>query len=315
MIGYHAVSLVADAWAKGCRSFDVRKAYRAALRAAEYDTTGIRCPDWMIPYVMPRARYWKNAVGYVPCDRDKEAVAKRWSMPTTTGVSPCWPANWATRPMPAGMRPLRRVTALITIRPRASCGGWIPAASGVSLSIRMRRITGTMTIARGMPGSGAGLFPHDPEGLMELMGGRERFVRRLDSLFTADPRLEGDQVSADISGLIGQYAHGNEPSHHITHLYNYAGVPWRTQELVDQVLRTLYSDAPDGLSGNEDCGQMSAWYVMNAMGFYQVCPGRPVYSIGRPLFEEVTLRLEGGKTFVIRAKNNSEKTSISVRRR
>ena len=116
--------------------------------------------------------------------------------------------------------------------------------------------------------------PHDPEGLMELMGGRERFVRRLDSLFTADPRLEGDQVSADISGLIGQYAHGNEPSHHITHLYNYAGVPWRTQELVDQVLRTLYSDAPDGLSGNEDCGQMSAWYVMNAMGFYQVCPGR-----------------------------------------
>lgn len=142
---------------------------------------------------------------------------------------------------------------------------------------------------------------------MELMGGRERFVRRLDSLFTADPRLEGDQVSADISGLIGQYAHGNEPSHHITHLYNYAGVPWRTQELVDQVLRTLYSDAPDGLSGNEDCGQMSAWYVMNAMGFYQVCPGRPVYSIGRPLFEEVTLRLEGGKTFVIRAKNNSEK--------
>ena len=149
--------------------------------------------------------------------------------------------------------------------------------------------------------------PHDPEGLMELMGGRERFVRRLDSLFTADPRLEGDQVSADISGLIGQYAHGNEPSHHITHLYNYAGVPWRTQELVDQVLRTLYSDAPDGLSGNEDCGQMSAWYVMNAMGFYQVCPGWPVYSIGRPLFDEVTLRLEGGKTFVIRAKNNSEK--------
>ena len=84
-------------------------------------------------------------------------------------------------------------------------------------------------------------------------------------------------------------------------------MPWRTQELVDQVLRTLYSDAPDGLSGNEDCGQMSAWYVMNAMGFYQVCPGWPVYSIGRPLFDEVTLRLEGGKTFVIRAKNNSEK--------
>ncbi|MCF0159684.1 MAG: glycoside hydrolase family 92 protein, partial [Bacteroidaceae bacterium] len=119
-------------------------------------------------------------------------------------------------------------------------------------------------------------------------------------------------VSADISGMIGQYAHGNEPSHHIIHLYNYVGQPWRTQELVDEVLQTLYFNNPDGLSGNEDCGQMSAWYILNAMGFYQVCPGNPVYSIGRPLFKKATIHLPNGKDFVIEAINNS-KTNKYVR--
>lgn len=112
-------------------------------------------------------------------------------------------------------------------------------------------------------------------------------------------------VSADISGLIGQYAHGNEPSHHITHLYNYVDQPWRTQELVDQILHTLYFNDPDGLSGNEDCGQMSAWFILNSMGFYQVCPGKPIYSIGRPLFEKSTIQLKDGKTFTVIAHNNS----------
>ena len=137
------------------------------------------------------------------------------------------------------------------------------------------------------------------------MGGREGFISKLDSLFTADSALEGDLVSADISGLIGQYAHGNEPSHHIAHLYNYVGQPWRTQEIVDEVLHTLYFNNPNGLSGNEDCGQMSAWYLLNAMGFYQVCPGKPVYSIGRPLFEQAIIHLPDGKTFTIVAHNNS----------
>ena len=139
-----------------------------------------------------------------------------------------------------------------------------------------------------------------------LDGRREAFVGKLDSLFTVSSELEGETVSADISGLIGQYAHGNEPSHHIIHLYNYVNRPWRTQELVDSVLYSQYRNAPDGLSGNEDCGQMSAWYILNAMGFYQVCPGEPVYSIGRPLFEEVTIHLPGQKDFVIRTKNNSK---------
>jgi predicted alpha-1,2-mannosidase len=117
--------------------------------------------------------------------------------------------------------------------------------------------------------------------------------------------MEGENVSADISGLIGQYAHGNEPSHQTIHLYNRVGQSWRTQELVDEVLYTLYFNNPNGLSGNEDCGQMSAWYILNSMGFYSYCPGIPEYSIGRPIFDEVTINLKDGKTFTVKALNNS----------
>ncbi len=105
------------------------------------------------------------------------------------------------------------------------------------------------------------------------MGGEDAFVGKLDSLFTADSSLEGETTSSDISGLIGQYAHGNEPSHHVIHMYNYVNRPWRTQELVDSVYRSQYANAVDGLSGNEDCGQMSAWYVLNSMGFYRYVRG------------------------------------------
>jgi predicted alpha-1,2-mannosidase len=147
--------------------------------------------------------------------------------------------------------------------------------------------------------------PHDVEGLVNLMGGREAFISKLDSLFTAGSELVGDNVSADISGLIGQYAHGNEPSHQTVHIYNLVNRPWQTQELVDSILYTLYSDRPDGISGNEDCGQMSAWYILNAMGFYSYCPGMPEYSVGRPIFDEVSIRLKNGKTFVIKTVNNT----------
>ena len=149
--------------------------------------------------------------------------------------------------------------------------------------------------------------PQDVPGLIELMGGKEKFTEKLDSLFSASSELTGDLVSADITGLIGQYAHGNEPSHHITHLYNYAGQPWKTQELVDRIYTEQYRVDPDGLSGNEDCGQMSAWLVLNAMGFYQVTPGSPVYSIGRPLFENLTVNLTNGKQFVVNVKDFSKK--------
>lgn len=149
--------------------------------------------------------------------------------------------------------------------------------------------------------------PHDIPGLISLMGGRQAFIEKLDSLFTMPSHITGDLVSSDISGLIGQYAHGNEPGHHIPYLYNYAGRPERTQEVVDSILYSLYAAAPDGLAGNEDCGQMSAWYILSSIGLYQVCPGRPEWTIGRPLFSEATIHLPNGKTFTVRAIGNSRR--------
>jgi len=147
--------------------------------------------------------------------------------------------------------------------------------------------------------------PQDVNGLVALVGGKEKFIEKLDTLFSTSSELTGEEVSGDISGMIGQYAHGNEPSHHITHLYNFVGQAWKTQKLTNQIMSTLYFNDPNGLAGNEDCGQMSAWYVLNAMGFYSFCPGEPVYSIGRPIFDKVEINLSNGKKFTIIARNNS----------
>ncbi|MGL4781327.1 MAG: glycoside hydrolase domain-containing protein, partial [Bacteroidales bacterium] len=148
--------------------------------------------------------------------------------------------------------------------------------------------------------------PHDVNGLVALMGGKEKFITKLDSLFTVESALEGESTSMDISGLIGQYAHGNEPSHHIAHLYNYVGKPHRTQELLDSIIYSQYAPTPEGICGNEDCGQMSAWYIMNAMGLYQVAPGNPIYSIGRPIFDKMTINMEGNP-LTIQTIHNSRK--------
>ena len=148
--------------------------------------------------------------------------------------------------------------------------------------------------------------PHDVPGLIELVGGKETFIKKLDVLFSTSSEMVGDDVSNDISGLIGQYAHGNEPSHHISHMYNFVDQPWKTQEITDQIMEELYFNNPNGLAGNEDCGQMSAWYVLNSMGFYSFSPGNTTYSIGRPIFDEVEINLPSGKTFNIIAKKNSK---------
>jgi predicted alpha-1,2-mannosidase len=148
------------------------------------------------------------------------------------------------------------------------------------------------------------LVPHDVQGLITLLGGDEAFTAKLDSLFVVTGDL-GDEASPDISGLIGQYAHGNEPSHHIPYLYAYAGEQWKSAETVRRILTTMYHDAPDGLSGNEDVGQMSAWYVLSALGFYQVAPAGGVYVFGSPQVERATIDVGGGRKFEIIARNNS----------
>jgi hypothetical protein len=135
---------------------------------------------------------------------------------------------------------------------------------------------------------------------MQLMGGTNGFVNKLDELFTTETKLSGRE-QPDITGLIGQYAHGNEPSHHMAYLYDYAGVPSKTQYRVRKILDEFYKPTPDGLIGNEDCGQMSAWYVLSASGFYSVLPGQQRYDLGTPLFKEVVFNLENGKKFIIRA--------------
>lgn len=148
------------------------------------------------------------------------------------------------------------------------------------------------------------LVPHDVPGLIELFGSEDAFTAKLDSLFVIDGDM-GAHASPDVSGLIGQYAHGNEPSHHILYLYNYVGQPWKTAERVRQVLNLLYNDAPAGLSGNEDVGQMSAWYIMSALGFYQVAPAGGQYVFGSPLFDEALIDLGEERTLRIKAHNNS----------
>ena len=150
------------------------------------------------------------------------------------------------------------------------------------------------------------IVPHDVNGLIDLYSGKENFTQKLDTLFTTSSEILGEDASADITGLIGQYAHGNEPSHHITYFYTYAGEAWKTQKLIDQIQKEFYSDKPDGIIGNEDCGQMSAWYILNSMGFYQMTPGNPEYVISRPIFDRVEIPLENGKTFIIITENNSK---------
>jgi predicted alpha-1,2-mannosidase len=150
------------------------------------------------------------------------------------------------------------------------------------------------------------LVPHDVHGLVSLFGSEKKFTKKLDSLFVVHGDL-GKDASPDISGLIGEYAHGNEPSHHIIYMYNYVGQPWKAAPLLRRVYREMYQNAPDGLSGNEDVGQMSAWYVISTCGLYQVEPAGGKFIIGSPLFEKAALNVGNGKTFTVLAKDNSDK--------
>jgi predicted alpha-1,2-mannosidase len=147
--------------------------------------------------------------------------------------------------------------------------------------------------------------PHNPQQLISLMGGKKRFVQHLDSLFTMHRPDEFFAETEDITreGIRGNYVHGNEPSHHVPYLYNYAGAPRKTQYWVRHIMDTKYLPSPDGLSGNDDCGQMSAWYIFSALGLYPVAPGSDRYDLGSPLVKEATLNLENGKTFTVTSVN------------
>ncbi|MDR1330835.1 MAG: GH92 family glycosyl hydrolase [Tannerella sp.] len=304
MIGYHAVSVIADAYMKGIRDYDTEKALTACVATSRYDTAGILFPSETVRNkLMPLGRKYYVERGYIPADLGARSVSE--------GLEYAY-SDWCIARIAEDMS--ADSIARVYDRRALNYRHYFDSASGF---MRGRTSTGEWEMPFNPRSAGRSYtegnawqwswyVPHDVYGFIELAGGKERFAARLDSLFSVPSYIEGEARITDATGLIGQYAHGNEPSHHISHLYNFIGQAWKTQQTVDSILYSLYFNDPDGLSGNEDCGQMSAWYILNAMGFYSFCPGKPEYSIGRPLFDRVTLNLPGGKTFTVEAAHNSK---------
>ncbi len=286
MIGYHSVPVIFDAYMKGIRGFDAKSALEAMKVSAERSQHGQK---------LYRER------GYIPADKENESVSKT--------LEYCYD-DWCIAQMAKAIgakedydkynqRSLfyKNLFDKSTgfMRGKMSDGSWITP-------FEPKAVTQQYTEANAYQYNF--FVPHDIKGMIDLYGGDENFVRKLDDLFAESDKLEG-RFQPDISGLIGQYAHGNEPSHNFAYLYNYAGAPWKTQERIRGIMSELYSSKADGLCGNDDCGQMSAWYVFSAMGFYPVTPGQNTYAIGSPIFDKVTINLENGKKFIISTKNNS----------
>ncbi len=312
MIGYHAVSVIADAMAKGIKGFDYEKAYAASKHSAELDHFGL-------------AGYKKR--GYISMEDENESVSKTleyayndWCIAQMAKVLSDTKLARIPNPKPGETKSFRGDIGFVNqldklaFEKRAryfenlldTKTGFFRAKKNAGFVEPFSPTEVNFGFTEGNSWQYSFFVPQDVSHLMTLMGGREKFVAKLDELFTTSAKLSGRE-QADLTGLIGQYAHGNEPSHHIAYLYNYAQEPWKTQKYVRQIFDEFYKNAPDGLIGNEDCGQMSAWYIMSAGGFYPVAPGSPVYAVGSPLFPEMTYRLENGKTFTIRAKNVSSK--------
>jgi predicted alpha-1,2-mannosidase len=291
MIGYHAVPVIVDAYVKGIRGFDAAEALAAMKHSAETDFRGIGA---------------YRELGYIPAGEEGESVSKTLEYAYDDWcIAQMAKALGADDDYAAYIRRAQSYKNLFDpstgfMRAKTNGAWWAPFDPA--------EINFNYTEANAWQYSFS--VPQDVRGLIELMGGDERFAARLDSLFTTNPKTSGLDLP-DVSGLIGQYAHGNEPSHHIAYLYSFAGRPWRTQERVRDIMDGLYHDARDGLCGNEDCGQMSAWYVLSALGFYPVTPGSDVYVIGTPLFREATIDVGGGKRFVIRA-NGVSRNNIYV---
>ena len=306
MIGYHSVPVIVDAYKKGIRDFDIQKAYRAIVHASTYDTINVSFPSKAIKNIlMPMGKFYNETMDYIPADLENESVSKALEYAYN---------DWCIAQMAKDlgkkddynrfMKRSKKYTQYYDtktgfMRGKNQDGKWREPFDPRYSKHRKDDYT------EGNAFQWSWFAPHDVRGLVDLVGGKETFINNLDVLFSTSSKLVGDDVSGDISGLIGQYAHGNEPSHHISHMYNFVNQSWKTQEITDQIMRELYFNNPNGLAGNEDCGQMSAWYVLNAMGFYSFNPGDPTYSIGRPIFDEVEINLPTGKKFIIRAENNS----------
>ena len=297
MIGYHAVPVIVDAYMKGIRSYDVEKAYEAIKHSAMQDKLGLR--------------YYKEK-GYIPYEWVQESVSRTLEYAYD---------DWTIAQMAKELGQMedyryfyersknyQNIFDLEThfTRPKDAQGQWKTPFDPLNADHRTNGFT------EGNAWQYTWYVPHDVQGLVELMGGREKFEQKLDALFSNEDEPTGDK-SPDISGMIGQYAHGNEPSHHIAYLYNDINRPHKTQALVRQIMSTLYSAKENGLSGNEDCGQMSAWFILSSMGFYPVAPGSNYYHLGSPIFDKAVIKLENGKKFTVISHNNTKENKYVVK--
>ena len=289
MIGIQSVPVIADAILKDVKGFNYERAYQAMKASMMSDYKGLS-------YV--------TDLEYIPADKENESVAKGLEYAI---------ADWGVAQVARKLGKTedyeyfsKRALAYQNywdkdthfFRGKNRDGSWVTPFNPVHSTHR------NDAYCEGNGWQYTWLVPHDVEGLISLFGSKEAFVSKLDSLFLVNEDL-GDAASPDISGLIGQYAHGNEPGHHTVYLYSFVGQQWKTAEKVDYILSHMYSDLPDGLQGNEDCGQMSSWYVFSALGFYPVNPSDGMYVFGRPIFDKVVLKLPENKVFEIRANNNS----------
>ncbi|MGB4846099.1 MAG: GH92 family glycosyl hydrolase [Ferruginibacter sp.] len=285
MIGYHSVSVITDAYMKGINQFDTKLALEAMKKSATWDHLGL-------PALMDH--------GVLEMDDEHESVSK-----TLEYAYDDWCIAQFAKKLGEEddykyyIKRAQNYKNLVNLqtgfmRPRKN-GNWISPFDP-------REVNNNFTEANSWQYSF--YMPQDVFGYTEIIGGRKHLESKLDDLFTENSQTTGRNQS-DITGLIGQYAHGNEPSHHIAYLYNFTGAAHKTQAMVHRIMNEMYRDTPDGLEGNEDCGQMSAWYVLSALGFYPVTPGTTDFIIGTPLFSSATIRLENGKTFTINAKNVS----------
>ena len=274
MIGYHSVSVIADSWFKGIRDFDSKLALDAMVKSATWKHLGL-------PAYMDH--------NYLSIDDEPESVSKTLEYAYD---------DWCIGRFAYDLN--KNDTAQTFFKRSeswrnlfdAESGFMRPRKNGAWLSpFKPEEVNNHFTEANSWQYSF--FVPHNIAGLAGAHGGKDILVKKLQTLFTTSSKTSGRE-QADITGLIGQYAHGNEPSHHMAWLFAELGEPGLSQDYVAKILNELYSDAPDGLSGNEDCGQMSAWYIWSAMGLYPVCPGKPQYTVGNPLFDKVRITAENG---------------------
>jgi len=300
MTGIHSMPLITNAYMNGVRNFDTELAMRAMVESAMKDTCG-----YSMGYFVGLENYKKY--GYVPCDMEMESVARTleyafddWAIVRFASLTnhPDICKEFRTRSLN-----YKNVIDPVTLLARGKTKDGLWRTPFYPLRSEHR----SDDYCEGNAWQWTFFVPHDIDGLAKLMGGKEVLASRLDSLFTMDSSLEGETVSGDISGLIGQYAHGNEPGHHTIYMYNEVGQPHKTQKYVNEVLTTLYDTTPTGICGNEDTGQMSAWYVFSSLGFYPMDPVSGRYELGAPLFDRAVINLSSGRQFVITAENLSDK--------